>query len=352
MSHKKTLGAELGGNHPEGQTEADRLPSRIERYSAARHRATQMLHHLDERASDDPIEGKARRKLAHCGNRLAFHEYFTVGKVRLAEIHTCDQHLICPLCAIRRSAKSVRAYTDRLKVITTANVDYRHRLALVTFTVKNGPDLMERHTHLQNALRRLHGRRREYMSGKRNSPWSEAVKAEGALWSFEVTNRGKGWHPHVHALWLVPEWAWPDQDTLQREWQDITGDSFMVDVRPVDQEDPASGLIEVLKYAMKFSDLTLDQNLEAWRSFRGKRLLGSFGCFRGVQVPPENTDELLDDLPYIERVYRYFHGAGYSLDTWTRVGPIAEPDASVASAGHSRFREPPDGDPPFGPLPF
>jgi hypothetical protein len=40
-------------------------------------------------------------------------------------------------------------------------------------------------------------------------------------------------------------------------------------------------------------------------TLKGKRLLGSAGCFRGVEVLEELTDEPLDDLPYVELFYRW-----------------------------------------------
>jgi hypothetical protein len=46
---------------------------------------------------------------------------------------------------------------------------------------------------------------------------------------------------------------------------------------------------------------------------KGKRLLGSAGCFRGVEVPDELNDELLDDLPYVDLFYRFLRGVGYRL---------------------------------------
>jgi hypothetical protein len=90
----------------------------------------------------------------------------------------------------------------------------------------------------------------------------------------------------------------------------------MVDVRPIDQEDPVSGFIEVFKYAVKFSDQTPADTYEAWQTLAGKRLLGSAGCFRGVEVPESLLDdsEGLAELPYVQLFYRFFSGAGgYSL---------------------------------------
>ena len=42
--------------------------------------------------------------------------------------------------------------------------------------------------------------------------------------------------------------------------------------------------MEVFKYAVKFSDLSLDDNWHAAQLLKGKRLLNSFGLFRGVEV--------------------------------------------------------------------
>ena len=126
--------------------------------------------------------------------------------------------------------------------------------------------------------------------------------------------RGKGsglWHPHAHAVWLCYEA--PDASKLAQEWHGWTGDSYIVDVRPFhDQHDVAGGFAEVFKYALKFSDLPLDDNWQAFRELSNRRLVDSFGLLRGVVVPEELTDEPLEGLPYVEYLYRW-HTAGYSL---------------------------------------
>jgi hypothetical protein len=98
---------------------------------------------------------------------------------------------------------------------------------------------------------------------------------------------------------------------LSREWKDITGDSHMVNVRAID--DPVRGFLEVFKYALKFSDMTMDDTWEAFKVLSGRRLIGSAGRFRGVEIPEQLTDEPLDDLDYIDLLYEYLVGSGYSL---------------------------------------
>lgn len=109
---------------------------------------------------------------------------------------------------------------------------------------------------------------------------------------------------------------------LRAEWEAITGDSFMVDVRPFhDQDDVLNGFLEVFKYAVKFADLSLDDAWHGYQTLSGRRLIASFGAFRGVDVPEDLTDEGLDDLPYVELLYRFVRGAGYEF---SESGPSAE----------------------------
>ena len=85
----------------------------------------------------------------------------------------------------------------------------------------------------------------------------------------------------------------------------------MVDVRPL--RDPVAGFLEVCKYAVKFADLSLPDNWEAYQVMRGQRLIDSHGLMRGVQVPESLLDDPLgDDLPFVDLLYRYLAG-GYSF---------------------------------------
>lgn len=199
----------------------------------------------------------------------------------------------------------MQAYMPRFEAIQASRPDLMP--FLVTLTVKDGPDLAERFRHLQRAQRELWMR-------KHRARGSALDQVEAAVWSYEV-KRGSGsgfWHPHLHMVALSR--VHPDASELAREWHDITGDSFIVDVRPIDQADPASGFLEVFKYALKFSDMEPSDTVEAFDVLRGRRLVGSAGLFRGVEIPESLTDEPLDDLPYVDRLYRFMRGAGgYTL---------------------------------------
>ncbi|WP_426154346.1 protein rep, partial [Pseudomonas sp. DC3000-4b1] len=284
-----------------GVDEAELLGERIARYGQAHARSLEMLDHL--RGAPSPEAIKTAAGLASCGNYLHFREYFTVGKVRLHNATFCKQHLVCPLCAIRRGAKALGAYLARWEVIQAERPDLLPYL--ITLTVKNGDDLEERQAHLTRSLRRLLDRRRNYGLPGRARPWTELCKAEGAVYTLELTNKGNGWHPHCHMIALCA--SKPSQSVLSHEWLSVTGDSMIVDCRPI-TGDPSEGFMEVFKYAVKFSDLSLEDNWFAAQRLKGKRLLNSFGLFRGVEIPESLLDEPLDQLPYWDRFYRFLGG--------------------------------------------
>lgn len=277
------------------------LPAKIVRYSKAKKGALNVSDYM----AGLPKHQAMAAKVQSCGDYLVFRHYFTVDRVRLHGASLCKKHLLCPLCAIRRGAKSLKAYLDRFEII---QAEKPHLLPfLITLTVKDGDDLEERFKHLFKAQHELWKR-------KLRGRGSVLDGVEGAVWSYEI-KRGSGsgkWHPHLHMIALSE--SIPDQQALASEWHSITGDSFIVDVRPISQEDPASGFVEVFKYAVKFSDQSPADTVHAWETLAGKRLLGSSGCFRGVQVPEGLLDdsEGFEGLPYIQLFYRYIP-AGYSL---------------------------------------
>jgi hypothetical protein len=289
-------------------------PALVVRYGKAHARALAMAAHIRALVEQLPAREKSRAahiepragKLEGCGSFLAFREYFTVGETRLTSASFCHQDRLCPLCAIRRGGRYLRAYGAKLAALRLQSPG--RAFSLLTLTVKDGDDLGERFGHLTGAWDRLMHRRRNALAGRTSSALSVV---EGGVASIEV-KRGQGsgqWHPHLHAVVASAErlgqddHRWPD---LAAEWLDLTGDSHVVDVRPIRESEPGRDLTEVFKYALKFADLDLADNLEAALILHGKQLVRPFGCFVGVDVPASLVDEpLAPDLPFMEVFYRY-----------------------------------------------
>jgi len=311
---KPPLAESLQTEANEGQDFQTDISKKIERYSRARERATNIITHVDAelQKTGSPYLEKVRDGLVECGNYLHFRSYPTLQETRLYNANFCKKHLFCPLCAIRRASKSLSSYLDRYKVIKAENpllVPY-----MVTLTVKNGDNLSERYNHLTSSIKKIRKNRTRARTSKTSRHASEFAKVEAAVGSYEFTERGNGWHPHVHIIALVNPDNLIDQATLSAEWLKITGDSFIVDVRPIgDPDDPIAGFVEVFKYALKFSDLSYQQQIHAALTLQSRRLLFSIGLFRGVKIPESLTDEHIEDLPFVDLLYRYIAGAGYKL---------------------------------------
>jgi len=248
---------------------------------------------------------KVYSNLSQCASYLVFNDYFTIDEIRLVKAHTCKQHLLCPFCAMRRSGKFVAKNLPKVEQVIALNPS---RIpAMVTLTVKNGPDLLERFNHLRAAHRRLNQRRRNALKGQRHSEWA---KVSGGITSYEFTTSSQGdWHPHIHALVMLDDFI--DQKALSEEWRCITGDSYIVDIRRIRPKanagglDIASGLLEVCKYALKFHDMDLADTWKAYQTLRTRRLVDSFGSLRGLEVAENLLDDPLEGLPFLERHYRY-----------------------------------------------
>ena len=273
------------------------LPKRVRRYEKAKNSALDIAEYMGTLPNHQAVAHRVKG----CGDYLLFRHFFTIDTVRLHAASFCMKHLLCPLCAIRRGAKSLGAYLDRFEAIKRTS---GHLMPfLVTLTVKDGEDLRERFKH-------LHDSQRELWKRKQRGRGSVLDVVHGAVWSYEI-KRGNGsglWHPHLHMIALAE--VAPDSRRLSSEWHQITGDSYIVDVRPISQDDPASGFVEVFKYAVKFSDQPPADTVHAWEILIRKRLLGSAGCFRGVVIPDDLTDDPSDfaNLPYVDLLYRYFNG--------------------------------------------
>ena len=65
--------------------------------------------------AEESIEAlKAATKLKECGQFLQFRNYYTVDQIKLVKAHYCNKHLLCPICAGVRAARSMKRYLERI----------------------------------------------------------------------------------------------------------------------------------------------------------------------------------------------------------------------------------------------
>jgi len=276
---------------------------RLEAYARHRDRADAMVEYIAPWSHEKTRERTAYLALRECGRLQWWRHYYEAGRTSLLKASLCHKHLLCPLCASLRGMRLASEYFERVKFVLRGDASLR--VQFVTVTVKDGPDLVERCDHLRGGWKRLRKR-----AGRGNAP-TEWSKIAGAVWSMEVkrgANSGE-WHPHIHCLAVVSSGI--DQAKLSEQWHSLMGDSMIVDVRDVYSLDDSSGgiaasFLECFKYALKFSDLSLADNFDAWRALRGQRLIGSSGVLYGIAEAVELLDPLLDDPKFYDLAFKFF----------------------------------------------
>ncbi|EPO0233494.1 protein rep, partial [Acinetobacter baumannii] len=313
---------------------ADQHRDRITRFGILKHRAKLQEQYLWTQVDfksegEDDLSNKALKaatKLKGCGQFLIFRNYYTIDQVKLEKFHVCGQHLLCPMCAGIRAARSMKRYLDRIHELMRQNP--RLKPVLITLTVKNGEDLEERYNHLTSSFRKLLSRYRDYK--KKGWGFNQFCKIDGAFYTTEYTynEKTKQWHPHIHIFALLNEWI--DQEELSETWHDITLDSYIIDIRRVKKTKEhgySKAVAEVCKYALKFGDLSVENTWDAFLTLKGKRLTGSFGSMHGVKIPDKATDDMpLEELPYLEMFYRFVFDkkSYYNLEITKDVKPKAK----------------------------
>ena len=295
--------------------DADQHRDRITRFGLLKHRSKLQEQFLwtqvdfKSETENSTKASKAAVKLKGCGQFLLFHNYYTIDQIKLAKFHVCNQHLLCPMCASIRAARSMNRYLKRIEELMRLNP--RLKPVLITLTVKNGESLDERFNHLTGSFKKLLARYRDYK--KKGRGFNQFCKIDGGFYTTEYTyNKSTGeWHPHIHIFALLTDWI--DQSELAETWHEITYDSYIVDVRRVRRTKEhgfAKAVAEVCKYALKFSDLSTENTWEAFLTLKGKRLTGSFGSMHGLKIPEKATPDDMpkEELPYLEMLYRFVFG--------------------------------------------
>jgi hypothetical protein len=287
---------------------------RAERQQELSEKRSQLLLRLQEEGS------KWAPKLEKCGEPFRLLcEY--CGTVKTVE-KRCDLRW-CPVCAGVLAARAVARHEAALNRI--------HYPLFVTLTTKN----------FDGAPSCFREVRRGFTKLRRLRWWKRAVL--GGLAGFEITNKGKGWHPHVHALidckWLSVTVPQPAFNSSKAKWRRaavaacnevaaqwslcLGGRKSSVKVRRVwtrDDGDIKPALREVLKYSVTSEALDeiigdLDPLLD---ELKLTRLQTSWGSCYGLGVKKKSTAGCQCDgckkVGYLmpEFVLEKYHGFGGS----------------------------------------
>jgi hypothetical protein len=197
---------------------------------------------------------------------LNCHTTFTVGVCNACGKtskfpNRCDR-FYCPECQPRRAREKRESVEWWAKLIEQP----KH----VVLTVKNVPDISSGH------VKQL----KKWFTALRRSKFARNWK--GGFYAIEVTNEGRGWHLHIHAL---VDARYIDARMLSEVWERVTGHFGRI-VKITDGRN-RSYLGELLKYGVKGSDLAgwSGTNIADFiDAFTGVRLFGVFGSLYGART--------------------------------------------------------------------
>jgi hypothetical protein len=336
---RKAKPPELGGD-----TGASRgingLRQDVEGYGSRKRRTNATGRHLAGGATD----GLAHR-LFRCANHLNWRWYPEQDERVLSGAKFCQLHLLCPNCAHRRASRQGAVVHEKLTHLAD-QFDYH----FVTLTVKNGPDLAERFAHLVKSFKALRQAARDHLRGK--GRYVELSRAKGLVWAFEFTHSEQtGWHPHIHLIAALPKGSAPirwgvDQysgeiSQLRADWHAVTGDSMITHAEPVDMSSPHKAVCELVKYSLKFSGLSIEDTVHAYRVLRARKLIECSGALRGVVLP--ESDELLD-APLTGQYHDFlylWHGDAYTLinDPFGLARSLVESPHSGCGSAHGEHAD-------------
>jgi hypothetical protein len=335
--------------------ERDRI-EQLDRYAFLKRQQSLFTDYI---IAHHPEERKLIEKLQSCGSHLIYNCFYdgdisNIVAHKLAGGFTCQRHLFCVCCAMRRAAIYAKTFEAYVRCLLQEHPFLVP--VLITYTVKNGLDLLERFKHLRRSQQLLLFYRRQLLSNKSTARGIDTVlrHVHGGAGSYEFKiGSGSGlWHPHIHEIalldsreFLFTEELFPVGDRFQvifvpqefkillrLEWKNFTCDSDQVDVRGLSpregysrlitlqdaqnasffEKDQSlfSGVCEAFKYALVPGEMTHEEQFHAAKTLAGCRLLFTYGLLRGVQLPDESFDDIeqeLANLPYFQKIYQYFH---------------------------------------------
>lgn len=178
----------------------------------------------------------------------------------------------CRACQRDRSRIIAGNLRDRLKDAS---------IKLVTLTLR----------HRSQPLRHQVDRLIDSFRTLRKKPlWKGSIVGGVAFIEVTYNPETDRWHPHLHILCVG---TWLSQQDLSSTWSQITGGSFIVDVRAVNDLDQVAAY--VVKYATKPMNAALYRHpaklVEAIRALQGRHLCMTFGTFRGWKLTASGDGE-------------------------------------------------------------
>lgn len=244
------------------------------------------------------------------------------GDIKIVPDYCHDR--FCEPCGRQRQAVIRLNLTDKL-------LDHPHRF--LTLTLRSGPESL---TELLDRLLRCFKRLRA------TTFWKEKVYGGAAFIELTINTDTGAWHPHLH---VILDGKWLDHALLRPLWRQITGDSYVIDIRLIRNRE------KTIHYITKHSTKALPPSVihdsaaleEAVVALRGRKLCYTFGSWSRWRLLKPPTDDQWETVCHSNELpFR----SEYDGDYYDQISICLQ--AHVIDAEISRFtvteRGPPDPD--------
>lgn len=238
----------------------------------------------NEKEAKPPVTRSRIEAFEDCGQRAFVYESIDSPGTYRVRSNKCKDRF-CKPCMAEKVAINKAKLLSKIKGVV-------HRFVTLTLRTQDEP-LNEQLTRLYSSFRKL----------RQRAWWKQRCRGGIAFCEVKWSEKGNRWHPHLHVL--IHGRYMPKQQ-LGSEWYAVTGDSWIVDVKLVKQDERAAHY--VAKYASKgydqsavATDARLAQTLHA---FHRKRLVIPFGDWKGFSLteqPDEQGWRLIDTLDAVLR---------------------------------------------------
>jgi len=240
------------------------------------------------------LENRLRSmRIRECCNQVSFRRYLETGDVQLVWANFCKYDRICIACATKRAMRMIKKFKQGIEDHNLYNKK-RYYIVLTINHKKEDTlsDLMDRLMLYKERLARA------YRNSKRDWQKTKSFfnQFDGMVISIEVAHKWpSGRHPHINILAcsdtdIPTEKKYIRGETnpiLQNERKTMTdGTSYVHNIRKITTKTDhftRSGIGEVFKYAIKFSDLKVWQLAEVMNIQHNRKyhFFATYGLFRG-----------------------------------------------------------------------
>ncbi len=262
-----------------------------------------------------------KHSVLSCGSYLEFYFPKNTDLGKLQRANFCKKDKLCISCAVGRAYNQQKKFLQSLEVLKSSGQDLckKHWYYIVT-PVRHYVDeslevVFERVSKLrQSALMQMRNSRRRNTAGF----WS---RFKGGMGSVEFTYTQNGWNVHIN--WLVysdnrlhyykvadGKKFWYQNKELE-DFLSRFNDSYIHSINELNFSSSdviRKNLLEILKYALKFSSLSPEQLVEVYYKLYRKRLFFTFGSLRALDLESVKDVSIGDDIEDFEKFYRVIMG--------------------------------------------